>query len=445
MRSLILALLIVAVSMNSFAASWRSNGNGYYPDAKPPTKWSPESNVIWKTKMPKWSNSSPVISDDRIFICSEPSTLHCLSKQDGTSLWQATHPYESFLTEEQQEEARRLAPKIKTLQPRVNALSSELRELRKIKDPAERKAAEARIREELDPLKNELAKAQKFDPPQTHGAQGYSTPTPACNGKYVVVLFGNGTAACHTVDGAKMWAKRLGRPAHQWGHSTSPVIVGNKAIFQVNDVHALDIQTGKELWRVPGKQAFGSIVHASVNAKDLIVTSEGKVIAASDGKVLAEGLHRLAYSTPIVVDGVAYFIEHGGKAFKLATEEGEKPDSIWKTEPSKDRYYGSPVLHEGLLYAVTQKGDFSVIDAATGDVIHARKLKTKGTHYTSPTFAGGYIFIGTEQGDVAVLTPGKEPKDVALNRLEKLRSCPVFEGSRMYVRGLEHLYCIGEK
>ena len=35
------------------------------------------------------------------------------------------------------------------------------------------------------------------------------------------------------------------------------------------------------------------------------------------------------------------------------------------------------------------------------------------------------------------------PPDVARNKLEGFGSCPVFTGSRMYVRTRQHLYCIG--
>ncbi len=440
------SLLVLALTASiCFGAGWRTDGHGYYPDAKPPTTWSAEDNVAWKVKLPQWSNASPVISGDKVIACADPSTILCLSKSDGSILWQESYEFESFLSEEDRAKARELAPKVKSLEEKTGKLNKQLRELRKIKDEAERKEKEAPIRKELEPLKKELDEAAKYSPPKTHGAMGYSTPTPACDGKSVVVMFGNGIAACHSIDGTKKWAKMIGRPTHKWGHSTSPVIVGQKVIFQVTDVIALDLETGTEAWRVPGKQAFGSVVHAKIDGKDLIVTSEGKVIAAEDGKVLAQDLVKLEYCSPVVVDDVAYFIQAGGKAFRLSGEEGSKPEELWKTEPKKDRYYGSPIIHEGLIYAVTRAGDMSVIDARDGKVLNSTKLKSKGTHYTSPTFAGGYVFVGTEGGDIAVLKAGKELEEVSLNKLEKLRSCPVFEGTRMYLRGLDHLYCIEQQ
>jgi len=443
MKISLIALIAASLAADTvLAAGWRADGYGCYPNAKPPTKWSTEENVIWKVKLPQWSNASPVLQGDRIFICSEPSTIMCLSKHDGSILWQAEHPYESFLSEEDQAKAKELAPKVKELEAQAKKLKSDIRALSKVKDEAERKAQEAPLRKEIGEVENQLKEARKYAPPPTHNAMGYSSPTPACDGKNVFVVFGSGIAACHDIDGKKKWAKKIGRPTHNWGHSTSPIIVGNRAIIQVTDVLAFDIDTGDELWQAPGTQVFGSLFNATIDGTEVIVTAEGKVIDARDGKVLAEGLHKLTYNAPVVADSIGYFIENGGKAFKLSASG--KPEELWKTEPKKDRYYGSPLVHDGLIYAVTQKGVFSVIDTKDGKVITEQTLGTKGTHYTSPTLAGDYIFVGSESGEMAVLKPGREPEKIGVNNLEKFRCSPVFEGTRMYLRGFEHLYCIGE-
>lgn len=443
MKTLRNALFIIMTATICSAAGWRTDGKGYYPNATPPTNWSAEENVVWKTKMPSWSNASPTIEGDRIFVCAEPSTILCISKTDGSILWQAEHPYESFLSPEDQKKAKELAPKIKELEARMKKLRGEERSLKKIKDEAERKEKSSSIKKEMNQVKADLNEAKKYSPPSTHGKNGYSSPTPVCDGSSVFVLFGNGVAACHKIDGTKQWARLLGKPKHNWGHSSSPVIVGPKVIVQINDVIALDINTGKELWRVPAKLVFGSVVSTKLGDKDLAVTAEGKVIDIETGNLIAEDLHRLTYCAPVVIDGIAYLIEHGGGAFKLSSEKGAAKQ-LWKTEPKKDRYYGSPAIHEGLIYAVTQKGVLSVIDANDGKVINEQTLGTSGTHYTSPTLAGAYLFIGSEGGEMAVLKSGKEPEKIAVNKLEGFRTNPVFEGSRIYLRTFDYLYCIGK-
>jgi hypothetical protein len=58
------------------------------------------------------------------------------------------------------------------------------------------------------------------------------------------------------------------------------------------------------------------------------------------------------------------------------------------------------------------------------------------------------------QGTTVVLQPGPAYKEVALNLIEESRdgksqeqnvSTPIFEGTRMYYRTPNYLYCIAEK
>src|SRR5262245_15278640 len=67
---------------------WRTDGSGLYPRAVPPLEWSPTRNVVWKTPMPGYGVSHPVPLGERLFTCSEPATLLCLSRTDGKILWQ---------------------------------------------------------------------------------------------------------------------------------------------------------------------------------------------------------------------------------------------------------------------------------------------------------------------------------------------------------------------
>lgn len=63
-----------------------------------------------------------------------------------------------------------------------------------------------------------------------------------------------------------------------------------------------------------------------------------------------------------------------------------------------------------------------------------------------PGWAAFIVFaakVCSDTGKTIVFKPGALPEEVATNEIEGFRSTPVFEGTRMYVRGLEHLYCIG--
>ena len=89
-RIAVVCLFISAVLASSAASAevvgWRTDWTGKYPDAEPPTKWSATDGVVWKTAMPSWSNSTPIIVGEKLFVCSEPSTLVCVNLADGKIL-----------------------------------------------------------------------------------------------------------------------------------------------------------------------------------------------------------------------------------------------------------------------------------------------------------------------------------------------------------------------
>ena len=74
---------------------WRGDlaGSGITSESNLPTKWDKKKNVKWRVALPEAGNSSPVISDDRIFL-TQPNTeekqrgLLCLDRKSGKTLWE---------------------------------------------------------------------------------------------------------------------------------------------------------------------------------------------------------------------------------------------------------------------------------------------------------------------------------------------------------------------
>ena len=88
MKGKALGLVVPLAFVGSVLADtvgWRHDGTGKFMDATPPTSWSREKNVVWKTAMPGPSNASPVLSGGRIFVCSEPDILLCLDNSQVKS------------------------------------------------------------------------------------------------------------------------------------------------------------------------------------------------------------------------------------------------------------------------------------------------------------------------------------------------------------------------
>ena len=83
------------------------------------------------------------------------------------------------------------------------------------------------------------------------------------------------------------WVKK---PTHEWGHSTSPLLVDDKVIIHVLTPIALDKETGETVWESKSKNQWGTGLATKIGDVDVIITANGDFLRASDGKVLAEAI-----------------------------------------------------------------------------------------------------------------------------------------------------------
>lgn len=389
----LLSLATVAVAADP-AVGFRTDGTGAYPDSNPTVEWGRGRNVIWATDMPAWSNATPVAVAGKIFVCSEPSDLICVDAKDGKILWKKSNTYKDV------------------------------------------KSA------------NRRAKVPKRVP-KTHGVNGYSSHTPFTDGKHVWAAFGNGVLACYDMKGVRKWIRFVALPPHKgWGMCSSPMLVAGKLLLQVNALTAFNPTTGRQLWSQPKvKWSWGTPMPMKVGSVDVVIVSGGAVVRVRDGKVMPARVPQLSYNSPLVVGDVVYMIQNKGGAFKLSASRSGQVTAkrLWSVSLSKKRHYGSPVLHNGLLFDVDQVGNLAVIDAASGEVVHQRKLGLgSGTCYPSPTLAGSHVLISIDNGMTKVLKADKTASEVATNKLGMFRSSPVFVGDKMYLRAYKKLYCIGK-
>jgi outer membrane protein assembly factor BamB len=282
----------------------------------------------------------------------------------------------------------------------------------------------------------------------TQKTNGFTSPTPASDGKLVVTFNGFGIAACWDLQGKRQWIKYLATPANQYGSSASVAIAGNQAIIHVRDVvYALDIATGKQTWQSPSPSRWGSPVVARVGDRLLIVTAGGDFIDSADGKALARHVADLNYNAPVVSDGVVYFMcgEQGCKAIKLPDKivDGWKPQVLWSSQVNKsNRTYSSPVVWDGMVYLLTQTSRLSAFDAKTGALAWEEDLKLGPTAYPSLLIAGKFLLASSDTGKTAVLEPGRSYKELGRNALDPFRSTPVIVDDKMYVRTRAGMVCI---
>lgn len=426
---------------------WRTDGTGIYGRARAPLQWSDQENVVWATEMPSWSNSMPIIVGDRLFVCSEPTSLVCLRRSDGKILWQRDNSTLELLTATQ---AEKLRAELKQAEPQHKELQEIKEQIRRTERTLKKDPENESLKKDLQVLQDKKRELEEELAPlephilsgKSHPAWGFSSATPVSDGRNVYVMFGNSVAASYDLDGNRQWINRV----DPWIglHSTSPLLVGNKLLVHAAHLVALNKTTGEELWRSDAIRRYGTPVHTRIGNVDVIATAYGDLIRVEDGEKLAEGLGELKYNSPIVQDGMLCYSQGDTLAWKLpAGGTSFKPKLLWHTQIKKHRYYASPVFHQGLIYSLSIANVLSVIDAENGQLVYEQNLDLgKGDAFPSLCVAGGYVFVSNSNGTTRVLKPGRKYEPVGMSRLEEFRSSLVFERNRLYVRGLKHLYCI---
>lgn len=456
---LVLVMALSAVAFPALAETtigWRTDGTGSYPKAQPPLEWSETKNVVWRTPMPGYGVSHPVPLGSRVFICSEPATLLCLDRADGKILWQKTCSYAELEIEpdvrarlkDELAETAELNQKQSAVQKEMDTLQRTL-----VKDKAPKEEIESKLKpfrtqvEDLKKEKQKRALAVRYTQPNTHPTAGYSAPTPVTNGKQIFVAFGNGLVACYDLDGNRKWLKLIEHSNAAYAHSGSPVLVGDKLLIHFTDLVALEANTGNEAWRFKHPTSHGTCLATRIGDVDVVLTPRGALLRAQDGKLLADRLGSCGANSPILHEGIVYYVRGAANAVRLPASVAEpvKPEALWKANAKGSGYwFSSPVVHDGLLYAANDQGILTVFEAATGKMVYEQRLNLGGATYPSISLAGHRLYVSSDNGTTVVLQPGREFQELARNKLEPFRSSLVFEDKRVYVRTGKHLYCIGE-
>ena len=102
----------------------------------------------------------------------------------------------------------------------------------------------------------------------------------------------------------------------------------------------------------------------------------------------------------------------------------------------------SPVCTDDYLFTTMTNGRVHCLDVATGNIIWQEDL---GKQYSSPVLANGLVYMPNDDGMITVIQPGPEFTVVAKNDMgEKMNASPAISNGKIYLRGYEHLFCIGK-
>jgi len=447
--------------------SWRNGGNGLYPEARAALDWTKPSVVVWETPMPARSNGSPILVDGRIFVTAEPSTLVCVDADTGRILWERPNEPSDLVEMSAEERAEMEAAKARAeeIGEKTRPLERELyraeRRLRRDRDDEQLKTRVEALKAEIAELRKGLGPlAAGMERPSAHDVNGYSSYTPVSDGERVWACFGTAVVVCFDLEGNRLWHRRTDKPDHAWGGSSSPTLVDGKLILRYSDYVALDPASGEELWRTPSEgTTFNAPASFELEGEHFLVTNRGELIRAGDGGKLPSKGYKVDakpwcfFHTPSVV-GNRIYLAFGcegeqGDAYCLeipssvAALEKEGLKQVWHTEVDRNRYYSSPLVHEGVVHLISREYQFQALDAATGERFFDEKIRGfTGTAYPSLTLAGGEIFVGAEDGNIAFVKPGREFAEIRRTKVEPFRSTPVFDGATAFLRTQESLRAV---
>lgn len=396
-----LGLLLATTARGDNWPGWRGpNNDGVSREKSLPLTWSKDANVRWKVPVPGAGVSAPVVWGDRVFLTASDGRLNdrlhvlCYHADDGRLLWH-TRLFGSAPTD-------------------------------------------------------------LFAP------GGMAVPTPATDGQAVYVLFGTGELAALDFAGRPLWIRSLaeeyGPFRNRWGMGTSPILVGDLLIVQVDHwsqsyLLAVDKKTGANRWKTdrPTAVNWSSPLAVTRDGRTQIITVGTHHVRSYDAATGAElwhveGTHQQCIPSPVVLDDLAIICSGDNTlAVKLDGGKGDLTQShvVWKNRKA-NAFMPSPLQHEGLLYVPADRGFVTCLDARTGKQVW--KERFDGQFYASPVAGAGRVYVASKEGHVKVIRAGRAFELLADNALgESLVASPALAGGRIYLRGDKHLYCIDDK
>lgn len=397
------------------------NGSGVSSDATIPTAWSEAQNLKWSTSLPGPGSSSPVLTDEYVFVTCyvgiEPESrqvdasklkrlLVCVKRKDGSIVWKHTED---------------------GVQPED--------------------------------------RYQGMGVPE----HGYATNTPVTDGKRVFAFLGKSGVFGFDLEGNKLWHTSVGTESGNrgWGTASSLILYKDLVIVNASEesqsIRALRASDGQEVWKATGSAlelAYGTPILAQVDQQrtDLVIAVPGEIwgLSPTTGKLLwfTETSLTGNLSPSLLLDGdtvIAFggYRSSGSMAVRVGgTGDVTKTHTVWTSRNSS--YVSTPVLVEGTLYWIDDKGTFYASSAKSGELIQRSRVSNITSRdrpvYASAVSIGDHLYFQTRFDGLIVATQNAELVVVSQNRFESDKSMfnatPAVDRGELYLRSDSKLYCV---
>lgn len=367
-------------------------GVAYHTDV--PLEWDGPSgkNIVWKIQVPLPGYNSPILWGNKIFFSGadrQTQAVYCVDAESGDFVWQT--------------------------------------ELNDVPGSPEQR-------------------------PRVSEDTGYAAPTMTTDGQRVFVLFATGDVACLDFDGKRLWAKNLGMPENHYGHSSSLITYRDLLLLQYDQLSggrllALRTSSGDVAYDQAREVEISWASPLLVNTGDrmeLILNSNPFVMShdPQTGRelwrvqcMMGEIAPSLAYA-----DGMVYAVNDYARL--VGIKLGETPEIAWEYIDDLSEV-SSPLATKDYLFMAASFGALSCFESKTGERLWLEDFRDG--FYSSPILVGDNVFLMDFKGSVIIFKADKEYQLIASNELgEGAVTIPAFKHNRIYIRGDEHLFCIGE-
>jgi outer membrane protein assembly factor BamB len=305
-------------------------------------------------------------------------------------------------------------------------------------------------------------------PASIDSANTYASPTSAIEAGRLYVHFGTyGTACLDTGTAKVLWSRRDLNCDHEVGPGSSLVTVDNLLVFHVDGrdqqyVIALDKATGNTVWKTPRsidfsgmspnfRKAFSTPTLVEAAGRLQLVCPGAQGVMGYDAWT-GEELWKVRFKgwsvvvRPVCGLGMAFLgtdFDHPQLWAVRLDGHGDVTDThvVWEVTERMPAT-PSPLLVDELLYVVNNAGQFSCLEARTGQSVWHQTL-SGGVFGASPLYGAGRIYVFGRNGVTTVLAPGREPRILAVNKLDgTVMASPAVADNALFVRTKTHLYRI---
>jgi len=295
----------------------------------------------------------------------------------------------------------------------------------------------------------------------SHGPGPRATPYIDDNRVYT---FGRGgDLLCWRLDNGKlMWKTNVndaGGETPKWGHSSSPLVYGDKVFVQAGGKFiaiACDKTTGKPLWKAhPGEAGYAA--PALVNMDDevglLIFHATGLAcLDPDDGKRIWligwKTNYNVNATTPISTGDTVFITSGYGTGCQALKASTAGADVLWKSKVIA-AHHSDPFIIDGFIYGYSgqsnqNRGYFKCVSLADG----TERWRTDKLGWGTTLHVDGHLLCMDNEGNLFLVKPNPEALQIVTQFPNTLGgidheawTIPVVANGKLYLRYMQRLLC----